>query len=418
LEVYAVLIPSEILRQELGLSRDLVRFFQAENGTSTSSGLVIKSTSLDLKLLILRKKIEITLYQPKGNGRVVYIVRLDQGDDEPVAMWSPVESREELEAIRAVLDEGTCDIHLFNEADVDVCWTSCRLTSQDDVLKRIATAAVSPVPSHEEGKLEAEIDTVVRALNSGQLPQGVLTTLSLTDDIAWQEQFNHYITNRLAVCAISIISGDEGAQQEEMGLWLIDELNPSGGVKNPQVIEPRGPRELCDLLLTYSGGVFLFESKTLSVFDGDAIPTRARFSKNAAKNSRKAVRQLSGACKNIVNGLPVSDSEGRSVHIERRTGCHCVILVPDLALLADCSEFGGVTLKQFQRDVGGFLQWLDIAEMRVLAGTAHYMSSLGKTTSPMMAFDVLLFNRWNVATTYDDPNFGFRMNFIEDGGQG
>ena len=62
---------------------------------------------------------------------------------------------------------------------------------------------------------------------------------------AWTEIRSTYVTNRMKGSDVSAFEEDEGGQQEEAGLWLIDALDIDGAWKNPIVHHDKKSRGVC-----------------------------------------------------------------------------------------------------------------------------------------------------------------------------
>lgn len=172
------------------------------------------------------------------------------------------------------------------------------------------------------------------ALQRGELQSVDALRVKVTDISSWQEIQSYYITNRAEGSLVSIFDSDEGRQQERVGLWLTDSLQPTGVVRNPQIYETGKRRELTDLLLSYDLGAFLFESKTLSITSRQTLPTWAKLKRDTAKGVAKATNQLVGGLKNLRRNHLVTDLTGKQVRVELNYPPHAIVLVPDLSLLA------------------------------------------------------------------------------------
>jgi hypothetical protein len=221
---------------------------------------------------------------------------------------------------------------------------------------------------------------------------------------SWTLHRNFFFPNRGGAGELSLALPDEGRQQEQLGNWLVDSLQLQGAVINPEIDEPSGRRELTDILFSYPYGAFLIESKTLAILGRRSLPSRARLQKTLEAHAHKAIGQLTGAINNIKRGYNIFDPEGNAVAIERNEPAHGVILVPDLSLLAAFTDFKALAI-QFMEKTGGFIHVLDIAELLRVVQAAEKLASLGKTTTPMMAFDYYLIERAKYSERQDTPYF-------------
>jgi len=102
--------PSDRYYQELASSGQLVRFALAEGSDGLEPTLLIKSTSLTLKYLIRGAPFRLILAGLAPGGYFLYAVRIEDDHQFPFALWSFVESSEELEAIKGIEESGKCSV--------------------------------------------------------------------------------------------------------------------------------------------------------------------------------------------------------------------------------------------------------------------------------------------------------------------
>jgi hypothetical protein len=146
-------------------------------------------------------------------------------------------------------------------------------------------------------------------------------------------------------------------------------------------------RELTDVLLSYSGGTFIFESKTLTLLNRSELPDRTKLSKNVLSSVKKGFNQLKGAARQIRDGTRIYDTDGREHEVERSQPIHAIILVPDLRLLPP--QFGFDMMVEFAKATQGYLHILDPSELLRIVQTAEQLvrRSESQIITQMMALD-------------------------------
>jgi hypothetical protein len=266
------------------------------------------------------------------------------GDDDPFVIWSVAEWDDELRAIELLANRGQCKVFLFNEIAVNIAEASIILGPQPSLADVVRNVALYRRPD-PRGPIPLEL---VRATLE-QIYQGSATVGGYAEVVLpvpeWIEVRSMYIIEVGARAPLSLFASDEGEQQEQLGAWLIDYLQPIGSVRSPRVDLGSQIRELADLFLTYERGYFLIESKTLTILGRTALPSRERLKRDVKKGATKAVKQLRGAIRSIRRGLPVVNSEGVAVSFPSNALPHAIVLVPDLSLLNGVVEFGGSALR-------------------------------------------------------------------------
>ncbi len=146
-------------------------------------------------------------------------------------------------------------------------------------------------------------------------------------------------------------------------------------------------------MLSYEFGATLIESKTLSILARDRLPQRAKLQRNVSSHIDKAFKQLRGGIRKLKEGVEITDRDGKIVSINRDKPAHAIVLIPDLELIVDPQKYGLEFIKEFMTETGGFAHLLDISELLRVVQAAEMLAELGKTTTPMMAFDYCLIER-------------------------
>ena len=196
----------------------------------------------------------------------------------------------------------------------------------------------------------------------------------------WNPLRNYFITMKASSSLIDLFDSDEGDQQEQLGIWLTDNLQHSGVYHSPQVPKGSGTRELTDILLSHEYGAVLIESKTLSVFARSRLPNRSKLKRDVSSHLNKAFAQLRGGIRAIKSGLPVTSPRGEPLSIERAQPAHAIVVIPDLELVDDRATYGVNFMKEFTEATGGFVHLLDISELLRIVQAVEKIVELGTTT--------------------------------------
>jgi hypothetical protein len=405
-------ILSERNRAEFSACPTLVRATLAKGANGIEPTVLLKASTLTLKYIIRGCTLEF-LFVRLHDGLVVYCIAVHD-DPIPAYIWSVIESQDELDALRALASAERCTIFLFNELVFSVAWAELTFvqSAHDELLTMLNSASVC----HDcDRTIVNEVEAALDIMASSSIDEASLR-ITWPSGVAWHELSGIYITNRAQGSPVSIFETDEGAQQEQMALWLIDSLHPDGAVFSPQVYLQQEPRELSDLLLTHRYGAFLFESKALSILARNALPSRAKLTTRLIKYVRRATNQLTGGFRSLRTGHRITDKQGNDVGVERNAIGHAIIVVPDLDLLSYTTEFNGTFLREFAERTQAFLHILDIPQLFRMAQAGQMIAARKKTTTPLMAFDVHLMRRFQLAIEQPSPAFDFLVGNDSENG--
>lgn len=401
-------MPSAVVRTELLSVPEMPRLTLGKGEDGFEATLLIKASSLTLKYIVTAKSFQFALF-PVNDREIGYAVKIDDDDEHPAVVWSIVRMKDELRALKVLVSQPKCTVFLFNEAAVNVAWASVDLDlSVSEAASLIGSACLS------EGDLNhrpENLEQITLGLCSGSLTEcsGVLIPDVVVE--SWNEIKSSYLTNAGGSSDLSIFSPDEGAQQEALALWLTDGLQPSGAVINSEIFLNGRKREFTDVLFSYQFGTFFIESKTLAIFSRPKLPNRHRLTLNIESHLRKATGQLAGALRAVRGGAEVT-KDGQVVPLQIEVPPHVIVLVPDLTLLANSTEFGGHFIKGYMIEHRAFLHILDTTELVRMVQAAQMIASAGNSTTAMMGFDAHLVERFQRALGVSTPEFDFLLKIV------
>ena len=368
----------------------LVRFDFAEGDNGREPTLLLKGSTVLLKYVILgaSMRLRIALLQ----GRLLYGLDISDDSTKPVVVWSAMEREEERLALLGIAEGEELQIFIFNELAVNVAWSSSSIKAHHELAEMVNNAQLGGV-DYECIKEEAAamFDRALGGNGGGE--EWVLIPIQNRQN--WKAVKNFYITNQINSCPVHIFDSDEGGQQENLAVWLTDNLHPRGAYASPQIPKGSGGlRELTDVMLTHEFGAFVVESKALTILGRDSIPNRDRLARNVAGHIKKASSQLRGAIRELKRGRPVQSAAGELIAVEREFPIHAIVLIPEFDLVDERENFGIEAIRSFTSDTGGFLHILDIAELLRIVQASEAIAERGDKTTPMMAFDYYLMERW------------------------
>ncbi len=397
-------------RSEFLAVPDLVRFTRANGAEGPEATLLIKAPTLLLKYLLRLRHFRLLLLRI-GPDWLAYGIEVSDDPDNPAIIWSLLEFEDEHDGLSMLTKNPKCVVFLFNEAVVNVAWTDLDI-DLSSVNSRDLIENSNLHPENEKGAV-AEFRQKMNMIRQGLfIIDAVFVSLPFIS--IWHTIKSTYITNRITDSQILLSDPNEGGQQEEIALWLTDNLQSKGTVKSPQIHQPNQSRELSDLLLSHDYGPFLIESKTLGLLDQEILPNRTKLTNILLKHLDKATRQLIGGVKNVRRGYRITDKQGNEVDVERSMPPHVIILVPDLSLLSKAEEYGGDFIRTVSQNVEGFFHILDPTEPLRMVQAAEMIAARNVAITPLMGFDSYLMRRIEIALNKPTPHFGMLIRFSDE----
>lgn len=376
-------------RSEFLAVPQLIRLDYARGRDGFEPTLLIKGSTVLLKYVVLGARMQLAFAMCEGHLLCALKV-YDDGEDGGI-LWSVVEREEELNGIRGLARGEPLVGFLFNELAVNVAWNDLPTRGTlDRLLMWLDAVALGRV---DPSAIKVTALPLLERLHRHLGEDGEWLVLEVGGRSDWKAIHNHFITAGASSSLIDLFDGDEGNQQEQLGVWLTDNLQPSGSHHSPQIPKGNRTRELTDILLSHEFGAVLIESKTLSVLARERLPDRAKLKRDVSAHISKAFAQLRGAIRALKSSVPVTSLKGNALSVERKHPAHAIVLIPDLELVDDRAAYGIEFMQDFMGATGGFAHLLDISELLRIVQAAEMIAARGTTTTPMMAFDYYLMER-------------------------
>jgi len=390
-------ILSQKNKEEFLVTPQLIRFDHSYGNGEYESRLLIKGSTLLLKYIALKTKIELLV--TSIDDRLLYALRIWDDIEHPISIWSILEREEEKEALIALAKEGVCQLLLFNELGISTAWKSVEVKKSEELFKLVYNCQVGPIKQDEfKGKVSQMLEEEL--LNQ----KNRFIVLNIDNDDKWKFIHSTYISNQLNESSIHLSEDVEGYHQEELALWLIDNIHPKGAYHSPQINKKTGKEEFTDLLLTYCNGCFLFESKALSVLRRKSLPNQVNLAKRLGKHIEKAIKQLKRAVQQLELGTPIYSISGDEVSVERTRPAHCLIVVSELALVPKTNMIGLDAVKNFMISTNAYIHLVDPSELMRIVQAANIIHSKNSNISKIEAFDFYLLERAKMAVEKETLN--------------
>ncbi len=375
-------------RSEFLATPQLIRFDYVKGQDEFEPTLLIKGSTLLLKYIAQGVRMQLAFAQL--GDRLLYALKVYDDEEKAGILWSILERDEEKAAISALVRGETCQTFLFNELAVNVAWAALPIFAERQLAAIVSGAATGHA---DHSALRGKASLILDGFHNHSISSANLIVADIPRTTAWNPVLSHFITSHATSSLIDLFNKDEGSQQEQIGIWLTDNLHPLGVHHSPQVPKGNGFRELTDILLSHQFGSVLIELRVLTIFARDSLPRRTKLAHGMSAHITKAVNQLRGGIRKLKDGTPVTSKAGVLLDVERIQPMHGIVLIPDLDLIQDREVYGLTFIRKFMEATNSFLHLLDIAELLRIVQAAEMIAARGTKTTPMMAFDYYLMER-------------------------
>ncbi len=154
----------------------------------------------------------------------------------------------------------------------------------------------------------------------------------------------------------------EGGTLEKHIWFSLENIFPFEIYHSPKFKTKSGEKEFIDILAYYDLGIFLIESKGLSIFDGAIEKTMDKKVLTTQKHIKKGIDQLVGANENMKRGTDFFDSKGEPISFNRNIVPHCIVLVAELLHFGDWKGIENLIMKTMI-EKGIYLHVFDLREL-------------------------------------------------------
>lgn len=375
-------------RSEFLATPQLIRFTYAQGKDGFEPTFLIKCNTILLKYIA--QGVQMQLAFSRLGDRLLYALKIYDDAEKACIIWSILERDDEKAAISAILRGEVCQTFLFNELALNVAWSPWPISFEPELFDMVAAANTGCV---DHSALKKTAVSILDRFHFQTNSDVNIIISHISNKSQWNPISNNFITNRAENSLVDLFNKDEGGQQEQIAIWLTDNLHPFGVHHSPKIPKGSNLRELTDILLSYQFGSILIESKALTIFSRENLPNRTKLAHDISGHIQKAANQLRGGIRRLRDGVPVTSKTGVVLDVERTQPMHGIVLIPNLDLIEDRNIYGLSFIDEFMRATGGFIHILDIAELLRIVQAAEMIAARGTKTTPMMAFDYYLIER-------------------------
>lgn len=137
---------------------------------------------------------------------------------------------------------------------------------------------------------------------------------------------------------------------------------PSTLYKNPYYKKDNNKeKELTDILAFYKYGSFLIEAKDISIIKSDFDINKVRRILTIQKHLKKAIKQMTGAVKNFIEGKKIYTTNHEEINVDRTQPPHCIILITEFIHEGDWNEVEDLLFDAIDQ-TGAMFHIMDLGE--------------------------------------------------------
>jgi hypothetical protein len=282
----------------------------------------------------------------------------------------------ENESLKKILENKSCRVGLYNE--IGICVASSQLYINDN---EIALKLIDETSNLYSGDFSSAIIKSLDAFdftidNSKQFDNQYKIDLITIDCYFsdWHLTDAHFFGLNEQE-QTNIMDPEEGLTLEKQVWFSIENLFNYDIFKNPKYKSPKSEKELTDILAFHKLGIFLIETKSLSIFSVANEKTMGKKVSALKKHIKKAIKQLIGAKNNILRGTEIFNSKSETIVFDRTIIPHCIVVVSELLPFGDWSDIENQMLSVIDKEKI-FLNIMDFREfmniVKHCAGSKEY----------------------------------------------
>ncbi len=327
---------------------------------------MIKAPINTVKAIIEGCRIELLIGKDTNLGKTVIHTGIRVYDDPNHCLLLTGTNRhlEDNQSLIKVLEQQSCTVGLYNEIGICVSTSILNINEKNGKIALNFIGNISELYTGEfDNRIKKSLDCFDYTLDpSRNFKEPYKIDVIKFDCVfnTWNPTLNHFVG--LNEQEETIINQKEEGQTLEKHVWFpIENIFNFGIYKNPKYKTPHGEKEMTDILASYDLGLFLIETKSLSVFFSKDGITMDKKVVKLKKHIQKGINQLVGAKNNILKGTEIFNSNSDVIDINRNTIPHCIVIVSELLPFGDWKDIEDQILKTMKEE-SIFLNVMDFRE--------------------------------------------------------
>lgn len=335
-------LPSNRIYREM-VSEPASHWFVSATGDPPHA-ILLKAPSTCLKSLVKDCQVEFIfgIIDSGGDRILATAAKLIDDPESPLLLSGIQRHAEEHTALKTILDNGSTLLFLFGELSYSVAWAECvfePLETSDavNIIGSIDNLYVGPF----DATVSSALDRFDKTLDPTRTDLPDVSPVKVVHLCAKLSKFKTTETTVLGVPEYhthNLGDSDEGGNLEASVWQALQGCFEGSSFRNPTVHRSKSSRELTDILCFGSTGILLIESKVTSVISTETGRSMSRKVSTLQKRVDKAIGQLDGAIRSLMDGNPVVSAQGDAIEFDRNLPVHGIAVVSELWQFGDWSQ--------------------------------------------------------------------------------
>ncbi|MDD4761286.1 MAG: nuclease-related domain-containing protein [Bacteroidaceae bacterium] len=345
------------------------------------SKIIIKAPSSTIRAIINGCKVIFLFGKDSQTDKIFFHTGVKIYDDAVNFLLITGTHRfvQEHESLKAIMQESSTVIELYNELDVcaAVAYVSFNENDRESILKMLGNTKKLYFGDFST-EVVSSLDSFDYSLDKSRdnLKAREIETLLIEGHFSEWKSKKSFFIGLNEVNEIHLDDQNEGETFEKQIWASLESLFACDLYKNPKIKNKNGERELTDILAFYDKGIFLIESKALAVISLINEKSMDKKVANIQKQIQKGIKQLVGAKKKLDKDVDIFDSNGKIIQFNKNIIPHCIVLVSELLPFGDWKEIVYEMMSVMIKE-RVYLHVLDLSEfmkyIKISSGKKEYL---------------------------------------------
>lgn len=355
--------PIERILKELK-SEEACIWFTKEDGTLV---LIIKAPLNSCKAIVhgCRTEILFGIDQTVDRPIVHSGIRIYDDLENPLLLTGAHRHFDENENLIKILEQEGCAVVLYSELGLPLVYGQVRIDEKKcHEISNLIGSAEHLYSGEFTGRVKQSLDSfdfsidTTRAFERAYKIDKIIANCQFQN---WNHPEAHFVG--LADQAKTKITDEAEGGTLEKHIWFsLENVFPFEVYHSPKFKTKSGEKEVIDILAYHDLGIFLIESKSLSIFEGGIEKSMDKKVLTTQKHIKKGIDQLVGANENMKRGTEFFNSKGELIVFNRNIVPHCIVLVAELLHFGDWKGIENLIMKTMI-EKGIYLHVFDLREL-------------------------------------------------------